>query len=286
VDVLGALTGTGGLILLILAVVRGSAQGWGSAVSLAEFAGAVVLLATFVARQVMAKAPLVPRAVLGRRNIAVGNVIFALVGTILIATFFFITLFLQQVRGYGSLHAALIYLPVPLAMLAGTQVAPRVLRYGPDNTLMSGLAIQAVALAGWALSISEHRTILVAFVIPAAVWAFGLGMSIVSSFVVCTMGLSGPIAGAAAGLATTTYQAGGALGLAILAVVADARTRAVAPGASPHAALVSGYSAALWCAVGVAVVGALLTRMLMGGRTAQVPEAAGTVPEAAGTVPA
>lgn len=263
-DVIGAVSATAGLLLLVLAMERGGAQGWGSAASIAQFAAAGVLLVLFVIRQVTASSPLIPTVLLGRRNIAMGNVIFALVGTILIATFFFITLFLQQVRDYGSLHAALVYLPVPLAMLLGTQVAPRLMRFGPHNVLMAGLAVQAVALAGWAMSISDTRTIFVAFILPATVWAFGLGMSIVSSFVVCTTGATGPMAGAAAGLATTTYQAGGAIGLAILAVVADARTR-TAVAAAGHAgpnALVAGYTVALWCAVGIAVVGALLTRLL------------------------
>jgi hypothetical protein len=91
-------------------------------------------------------------------------------------------------------------------------------------------------------------------------------VSIVSSFVVCTMGLDGPIAGAASGLATTTYQAGGAIGLAILAVVADSSTEhdlAIGAPDGPLHALVVGYSTALWCAAGAALVGALLTRLIM-----------------------
>jgi EmrB/QacA subfamily drug resistance transporter len=265
-DVFGAVAATGGLILLILATVRGSAQGWTSALTIVEYAAAAVLIVAFVVRQRRAAAPLLPTALFDRRNVVVGNVIFTLVGTVLISTFFVITLFLQQVRDFDSLSAALIYLPVPVAMLIGTQVAPRVLRFGPHNALAAGLLIQAAALAAWATLLSDERSIVVAFVVPAAVWAFGLGMSIVSSFVVCTMGIDGPIAGAAAGLATTTYQAGGALGLAVLAVVADSRTRAVAGDLSPADALVSGYSAALWCALGATLLGAVLTRFIVSRR--------------------
>ncbi|HEX5408123.1 MAG TPA: MFS transporter [Pseudonocardiaceae bacterium] len=274
-DVVGAVSATAGLLLLVLAMERGSAQGWGSAASIAEFTAAGVMLVVFVVRQITSSSPLIPTILLGKQNIAMGNVIFALVGTILISTFFFITLFLQQVRDYGSLHAALVYLPVPLAMLLGTQVAPRLMRFGPHNALMSGLVIQAVALAAWAVWISDTRTIFVAFVVPATVWAFGLGVSIVSSFVVCTMGTTGQMAGAAAGLATTTYQAGGAIGLAILAVIADNRTRGAiaAAGHTGPNALVSGYTLALWCAVGIAVVGALLTRFLGLGSAAPASDA-------------
>lgn len=276
-DVIGAVTVVGGLILLILAMLQGSAQGWTSAATLVEFGLAAALLVAFVARQVLAASPLLPTALFKLRSIGFGNAIFALVGTILISTFFFITLFLQQVRGNTALEAALLYLPVPLAMLAGTQVAPRILRFGPPNVLMGGLLVQAVAIAAWAMLIDDQGTILSTFMVPATVWAFGLGMSIVASFVVCTMGLTGPIAGAGAGLANTTFQAGGALGVAVLAVVADSRTRAVADRLSEPEALVSGYATALWCAAGVAVVGALLTRMIMTGG----PPAAAGAPAAA-----
>lgn len=269
IDVIGAVAATGGMILLVLATVRGGAQGWTSAATLGEYAGAVVLVAVFLFRQSTAKAPLVPVALLRLRTIALGNVIFVLVGTILISTFFIITLYLQTVRGYDSTKAALIYLPVPIAMLTGTMVAPRAMKFGPHNVLMAGLVVQAAALAGWAVSISDHGSILVSFVIPSIVWAFGLGLSIVSSFVVCTMGLTGQVAGAAAGLATATYQAGGALGLAILAVVAASHTASVVAAGHPvRYALVAGYSYALWAETGVAVVGALLTRALISRRGA------------------
>jgi EmrB/QacA subfamily drug resistance transporter len=261
-DVSGAVSATGGLILLILATVRGSAQGWASPLTVIEYALALVLILAFVIRQRRAASPLLPVALFDRRNVVVGNIVFTLVGTVLISMFFIITLFLQQVRGFDAIGAALIYLPVPIAMLIGTQVAPRLLSYGPPNVLAGGLLVQAGALTVWALLLDEHRSIVLAFVAPATVWAFGLGMSIVSSFVVCTMGVDGPIAGAAAGLATTSYQAGGALGLAVLAVVADSRTRAVTRELGHTAALVSGYSWARWGAVAATVAGAVLTRFL------------------------
>ncbi|MEV6964584.1 MFS transporter [Hamadaea sp. NPDC051192] len=264
-DLIGSVTATGGLILLIAATVRGHDQGWTSALTISEYAAAAVLLGIFVLRQLTAANPLIPTALLKIRNVAVGNVAFALVGAILIAMFFIITLYLQQVRGLSSLEAALIYLPVPLAMLAGTQVAPRLMRFGPPNVLLIGLLVQAVALIGWALGISVDGPVVLAFDIPAAVWSFGLGMCIVSSFVVCTMGLTGQIAGAAAGLATTTYQAGGAIGVAVLAVVADALThRQLASGVDDMQALVDGYAAAIWSAVGLALAAALLTRFIFG----------------------
>ena len=165
--------------------------------------------------------------------------------------------------GFDDFHVGLGTTTVGVvAMLAGTQVAPRVLRFGPQNVLMGGVLIQALALAAWATVIDVDAGYVTGFLLPAVLWSFGLGVSIVSSFVVCTMGLTGPIAGAGSGLATTTYQAGGAIGLAGLVAIADARTHAVADSREPLEALVSGYQFALWCSVAVALVAALLTRFI------------------------
>ena len=266
-DVVGAVTATAGLLMLILAMSHGGAQGWSSTATLAEFAAAAVLLAAFVVRQRTAADPVLPSVLLRMRPLVIGNVAFALVGTLLISTFFIITIYLQQVLGYGPAKAGLSYVPVPLAMLIGTQVAPRVLRFGPQNILMCGVLVQAAALASWALVIDVDGNYLTGFMLPAVVCSFGLGMSIVSSFVVCTMGLTGPVAGAGSGLATTTYQAGGAIGLAVLVAVADARAHSLTGARQPLEALVSGQQLALWCSAGVALTAAVLTRFIrFGGR--------------------
>lgn len=259
-DVISALALTGGLIFLTMAVLRGGAQGWDSGLTLSQFGAAAVLLVTFCVRQTLAPHPLIPRELLRSRITVTGNVIFVLVGTILLGTFFVATLFLQQVRYLQPLTAALIYLPVPVAMLAGAQTVPRLLRFGPTNTLMGSLALQAVALACWALLISPERSLLVSFIFPASVWAFGLGGAIVSSFVICTSGVAPRLAGAASGLATTSYQGGGAIGLSLLVLLSESQAEEAA-GAG-EMALTTGFSAALWASADLAVVGAIATRFI------------------------
>ena len=100
---------------------------------MAEFAAAAALLVAFGVRQATVGDPLVPRELLTSRTVVTGNLILVLVGSILLGTFFITTLFLQQVRGLDPLAAALSYLPVPAAMLAGTQAAPRLLRPGAQT---------------------------------------------------------------------------------------------------------------------------------------------------------
>jgi len=252
-DLLGGLALTSGLIFLTLAVLRGGVEDGGTT-TLAVLASAVILLVLFGIRQATARDPLIPRELLRSRTIVAGNLTFILVGTILLGTFFITTLFLQQVRGLAPLEAAVLYLPIPAAMFVGTQVAPRLTRFSPSNTLLGAMVIQAASLGAWALLMRSDSSLLLGFMVPAAPWAFGLGAAIVLSFMVCTSGVAPQIAGAASGLATTAYQGGGAIGLATIAFVADTCTAAVGTG---PAALIPGFKAALWVSAGLALVGAL-----------------------------
>src|SRR5690606_40814274 len=124
--VLGGVAATAAVALLALAVASLADPlpfpgAWSAAVAL-------VCAAIVVWRQRTAAEPLIPRGLLLRRSVAVGGALFVVVGTILLATFYVVTLYLQQVRGLSPSAATVAYLPLPLAMLAGPQLAPRLLR--------------------------------------------------------------------------------------------------------------------------------------------------------------
>ncbi|WP_156076933.1 MFS transporter [Saccharothrix sp. NRRL B-16314] len=261
-DVAGAVAATGALSLLAFAAASLESPS-PLTVTLAG-AGAVLFGAVFVLRQRKAEHPLIPGSVLRLRSVTVGSGIFVLVGTILFATFYIVTLYLQDVRGLAPLEATLVYLPLPLAVFVGTQLAPRlVARLTARNALALGLGVQGAALVGWAMTSTETGSLLTGLIAPATPWGFGLGLSIVSSFVVCTSGVAGPAAGAASGVATSAYQGGGAVGLAAVAALAATGTSRVAAGAAVDGpALLAGYHLAMWTLAAVAAVGVVLTRAL------------------------
>lgn len=264
VDLIGAVAATGTLSLLALAAVSLEASGPSAATTIAAAVGAVVFGLILVLRQRYAANPLIAPALLRVRSIVVGNSIFVLVGTVLLGTFFFVTLYLQEVRGLAPLQATLAYVPIPLAVLAGTRLAPWIIgRLGPHNALGLGLLVQAVTLAIWAIVVDTSGSLAVTLIGPTIGWGIGLGVSIVSSFVVCTSGVPGPVAGAASGLATAAYQGGGAVGLALVAALAAA-TGDLGSGSPTltQAAQLSGYRWGIWALAGVAILGAALTRML------------------------
>jgi EmrB/QacA subfamily drug resistance transporter len=257
VDVWGALAGTAGVCVLVFSVVRGGNAGWTAASTLYGFGVAALLLAAFMLRQRTAAAPLVPRELLRQSNLLVGNTVNALLGGLLFGGFLISTLYLQQVRGYSPLSASLVIVLMNLAMIAGSQISARALgQMGSAATLLSGLALQAVGLIWWASSLGVGN-LLLAMVLPSMLWCAGLGATIVSAYVLCTSGLTGPVAGAGSGLVSTTFAVGGAVGVAVLTTVAAHRTQTLS--AAGTAALASGYSYALWAALLMALVSGLLT---------------------------
>ncbi|GHD19677.1 MFS transporter [Streptomyces violarus] len=275
IDVLGALTLALGVCALLFVVIRGGAEGWASGASLGGFALTALLLAVFVWRQRTARLPLIPTALLRQRNLVVGNAAIFLVGALMFGVFLLITLYLQHVRGYGPAIAGLMYLPIPVATFVGTQIAPRILRFGPRTSLLLGLVTQFAGLLWWAVAIGEHANPVLDVLAPTVLWSLGVGVSIVSAYVVCTLGVPAESAGAASGLATTSHQVGGAIGLSVLVAVADDRTRSLLDGPEPVSgatALTGGYAWALWGAVGIAAAGALLTRLMTFRTSERTPD--------------
>lgn len=257
-DLFGAVVATSGLSLLIFGVVHGGSSGWLSTATLVGFGAAVVLLAVFVVHQRRTGDPLVPRALLRLPNVVIGNAVNALLGALLFAGFLASTLFMQEVRDYNPGLAALLIVPMNLTMLVGSQAAPHLIgRFGPARALLVGLGVQAAALMWWAPAVAANGNVALSSVVPGSLWCVGLGITIVAAYVLCTSGVTGQAAGVASGLVTTTFEVGGAVGVALLATVVDHRVAAaVAEGVERVAAVVAGLSSGLWAAAVVAVLAA------------------------------
>ena len=125
-DLAGALTATLGLSVLVLGIVRTDVTGWGSIPTLALMAAGVVLLAAFVAIEGrFAEAPLMPLRIYASRTLRASNVVVFTLGAATFAMWFFLSLYLQQVRGYSPLHAGLAFLPMTLVDRRRPRRSPR-----------------------------------------------------------------------------------------------------------------------------------------------------------------
>ena len=258
-DLWGAVTITLGTMAFVFALIRADTWGWGSGRTLGVFAAAALLIAAFVLIERRHRNPLVPLRIFSNRSLAAADVTMLLVAAALFGVFFFCTLYLQQVLGYDALETGLAYLPLSASLIAASNVASRLVdRFTPKPVLAGGLL---VATAGLLLltRITGHSDY-AEHVLPAmVVLGTGLGMSFVPVTIAATSGVPPRDSGLASGLLNTTQQVGGALGLAILAVVSTSRTdSALEAGSSLPAALTHGFkggfiAAAFMCALALVV---------------------------------
>jgi len=223
-----------------------------------ELAGAAVLLAAFAVRQATAQAPVIPQDLVRMRGVVLGNAANIVAGALLVGVFLVLTLFLQLVRGYAPLEAALWTLPISASLFLGSNLVPRLFgRIPPVDALTAALGDpgRRARLVGGLARTSQP--IVTSFVLPAMVWGFGCGAALVAAFVVCTSGVPGPVMGAASGLVSTTLQVGGALGISVLTIISH-REGEPSDAVQRIQELVDGQAGALWGAAVIAALGVAL----------------------------
>jgi EmrB/QacA subfamily drug resistance transporter len=270
-DLTGAVAVTAGLSLLVYAIVDAESAGWGSTQTIGLLAAAVALLGAFTAIELRSHAPLMPFGIFRKRTLTGANVVGLLVGGSLFAMFFFITLYMQQVLGYSAIEAGLAYLPLSVAIILSAGVAsPLVTKIGFKPVLAAGLVLIAAGLV-WFSQISVGGSFTADILGPSVVAAVGLGFAFVTTTIAAVSGIEDREQGLASGLINTSQQIGGALGLAVLATVANSRTDDIIAdaGGNPAAlpgALVEGFQSAFLGAAAIAVMGLVLTMVLIRSR--------------------
>jgi EmrB/QacA subfamily drug resistance transporter len=269
-DILGAVTVTAGLIVLVYAIVKAQAFGWGSAQTLGLGAVGLGLLAAFVVIEQRTEGPLVRLSIFRIRSLAVGNFILLLIAGGLFALFFFATLYVQVILGFSPLQAGFAFLPVTGGIVAGSGTAQLfVKRIGVRANAIVGMTIAACGL--FLLSgVSADGTYVSDLLPGLLLMSFGMGNTFVPITLIATTNVSADDAGLASGLFNTSQQIGGALGLAILSTLGAERTTSViaglghAPTAHDKAfATVEGFQVAFTAAGILVAVGAVLLALLL-----------------------
>jgi EmrB/QacA subfamily drug resistance transporter len=260
-DVAGAISVTAGLSVLVYALVDATDAGWGSTQTIGLLALAAVLLAAFVAIELRSKAPLVPFRIFRNRTLTGANVVGILIGASLFSMFFFISLYMQQVLDYSPIKAGLSYLPLALTIIITAGVASTlVTRVGFKPILAAGMAFIAAGLI-WFSQVSVGGSYVSDILGPSLLAAIGLGAAFVPDTIAAVSGVEPREAGLASGLINTSQQVGGALGLAVLATVANSTTQnATGP---PLEALNDGFQDAFLAGAGIAILGLIATLMLI-----------------------
>jgi EmrB/QacA subfamily drug resistance transporter len=219
-DVLGALTLVGGLVVLVYGIEETSTHGWGSARTLALFAGAATLLGGFLATERSARRPLVPPATWRVKTLASATAMMLGATGSFIGIVFLGSLYMQGTLGWSALETGLAFLPLTVVIGAAAHAAPRVLRVlGARTVATAGLLLMAGAAT--LLAASPDQASYLPDLLPGFLIAgIGTGLVFVTIQVTGMNEVQDETAGLASGLITTAHEIGAALGVAVLSAVA------------------------------------------------------------------
>jgi EmrB/QacA subfamily drug resistance transporter len=282
IDIIGAVTVTGGLIAVVYGLLRAASYPWGSLQVLGPLLGGVVLLVLFVVAESVQKAPLIPLRFLANRVRWTANITTLLLAAAFFTFSFLLSLFMQNVLGYSPLNAGLALLPFAVAIGLGITATTKLLpRFGVRPVLVVGFLGSALGmfLLGQ-ISVSTHY--LTGLLPGLIVLGFFYGSCFPATTNAAMHALTRENSGLVSGVQTTSQQIGGALGLATLATLALRHTASdVAKGVPPREAVTSGYALSFGIAAGLLVLCALLVLFVMENIKPQPRAAAPAEPKAA-----
>ena len=264
-DVGGAVTITSSLILAVYAIVNGNDTGWTSGETLGLLAGALALFAAFLVIESRVAAPLVPLSLFRNRTVTTANVIGVLMAGGMFAYFFFSALYMQLVLEYSPLEVGFAYLPSTVIWGASSLLLSDrlVMKFGIRPPLMGGIALMLGALLLLARAPVDANYFV--DVLPATILlGIGAGVAFNPILLAAMSGVSPAQAGLASGVVNTSFMMGGALGLAIMASLADWRTTSLTnSGEARLTALNGGYHLALLVGAAFAATAVLITALLL-----------------------
>ncbi|MFC9863260.1 MULTISPECIES: MFS transporter [unclassified Streptomyces] len=290
-DVPGAITGTTGLVALVYTIVRGGESGWTDTLTIGSGTAAAVLLAAFLAIQARTTNPMMPLRLWKDRNRAGSYTTMLFVGAGMFATFYFLTLYMQQILGYSPIKTGLAYLPFSLGMAMAAGVSSKlVARFAPRAVIAPGLLIATGGMV-WMHTLTPTSGFATALMPAMFITAFGLGVTFVPLTLGAVSGVTDQDTGITSALLNAAQQIGGALGLAVLTTISTnaANTRLPHAADSFHnalttreiglvhkagAALTHGYTTAFLVAAALFIGGLVITMITINARKQQT----GTAP--------
>jgi EmrB/QacA subfamily drug resistance transporter len=254
-DVLGAVTVTGALLVLVYAISKAPQAGWASARTVSLLAASAALLTAFVVIESRAAAPLMPLRIFRLRTVAVSNVAGLLLGGSFFAFIFIGTLYMQQVLHYSALQAGIAWLATSITSVALAGVAQKlvtVISVGP--VLALGMALIGGGIL-WATQIPVQGHFWAALAGPFLVTGAGTAFAFVPVSIGGLTGVAENEAGLASGLINTSQQLGGAIGVAIASTIAATHLgHLLGEGKPVDVALTGGFQWALWVSGAIALL--------------------------------
>ncbi|HVS78752.1 MAG TPA: MFS transporter [Candidatus Saccharimonadales bacterium] len=274
-DLPGAVLATAGLMSLVYGLSKAPADGWGSTAVIGFIIASVVLLLGFVFNESRTDQPMLPLNLFRIRNVSGGNATALAIACTLFSMFYFMTLYVQTVLGYGPAKSGVSFLVVTLVIGATSAFVSRAVnKVGYKPFLVAGPVLLAIGLyvTSVIMKVGGHYW---QNVIPGLVLiALGMGCSFISMTLAATSGVPKHFSGIASGVLNTAQQVGGAIGLAILSAVyaSDLKT-GLAHGTAVPYAKIHGFQAGLHVGVGLAIVAAIVALFIVKNEKVDASEA-------------
>jgi EmrB/QacA subfamily drug resistance transporter len=245
-DVRGAVLATGGMLLMIYALVKAPDIGWGTARTIGELAGALALLGAFVVNELRVMNPLAPLSIFRINGLGYSNATQLVAFAGFLALFFFLTLYMQNVLGYSPIQAGAAYLPLCFAVGIAAGISSQLIARIGTRPLIVGGALVASGGLFWLSRIPVGGSFVADLLPGMLILSVGAGAVFVAVTTAANAGVPADKAGLAAALLNSSQQVGGALGLAILTAIATSRTNSlVAAHAAVPDALTGGFQRGL-----------------------------------------
>jgi EmrB/QacA subfamily drug resistance transporter len=244
-DALGAITGTGGLVLLVDAVAQAPQYGWGAGRTIGVLAASAALLAAFLVIESRVESPLLPLSVFRMRTLSGANAAGLLLGGSFFAFIFVGTLYMQQVLHYSALQTGVAWLATSVTSVALAGLSQYlVTRGGAKLVMVLGMTLIGGGVI-WATQVPVHGHFLANLLGPFAVAGAGTAFAFIPISIAALAGVEEHQAGLASGLLNTSQQIGGAIGIAIASSVAASHTKTLLhAGHAAPTALTGGFQAA------------------------------------------
>jgi EmrB/QacA subfamily drug resistance transporter len=274
-DVAGAIVVTAGLALLVFAVSKAPDYGWGAAKTILLLVVSAVLLALFLAIEARAKDPIMPFRIFRVSTVAGANIAGLLLGGVVFANFFLLTLYVQQVLGWSALKTGLTFVATAGTAVLWAGVAQAlVTRIGPKTVMAIGF-VATIAAMVWYTQVPVDASYAADLLPGYLLVGFALPFTFIPVSIAALAGVEHHESGLASGLINTVQQIGGAVGVAVTSSVSVSHFNTLVKQGHPiRDAFTSGTQWAFWICVGIAVVGLLATLVFIRpSELAQVEEA-------------
>jgi EmrB/QacA subfamily drug resistance transporter len=254
-DALGAITGTGGLVLLVVAISQAPQYGWGATRTIALLAASTALLAAFLVIENRVKDPLLPLSIFRLHTLAGANAAGLLLGGSFFAFIFVGTLYMQQVLHYSALQTGIAWLAASLTSIALAGVAQALVTRGGAKFVMAiGMTLIGAGVL-WATQVPVDGHFVGNLLGPFMVAGAGTAFAFIPISIAALAGVAEDRAGLASGLLNTSQQLGGAIGIAIASSVAASHTQALVHGGDAvPTALTGGFQSAFWVLGAIALL--------------------------------